>query len=157
MGPSARPHGVPGHEYVTVAIKVKRGKSPLLPKHKFIYNVIYLFIHLFLAALGLRCSSGPFSGFREPGLLWLRCTGFSPPWLLSVLGTGSRARGLSRGSSWAPEHRLSSCGAQLLWDMWDLPRLGIKPVSPALAGGFFTTEPPGKPSETFIFNMADSS
>jgi len=23
---------------------------------------------------------------------------------------------------------------------------GIEPVSPALAGGFFTTEPPGKPS-----------
>ena len=29
--------------------------------------------------------------------------------------------------------------------MWDLPRPGIKPMSPALAGGFFTTEPPGKP------------
>ena len=28
--------------------------------------------------------------------------------------------------------------------MWDLPGPGIKPVSPALAGGFFTTEPPGK-------------
>ena len=30
----------------------------------------------------------------------------------------------------------------------DLPDLGIKPVSlmsPALAGGFFTAEPPGKP------------
>ena len=30
----------------------------------------------------------------------------------------------------------------------DLPHSGIKPassVSPALAGGFFTTEPPGKP------------
>ena len=30
---------------------------------------------------------------------------------------------------------------------WDLPDLGIKPnslASPALAGGFFTTEPPGK-------------
>ena len=27
--------------------------------------------------------------------------------------------------------------------MWDLP--GIEPMSPALAGGFFTTEPPGKP------------
>ena len=26
-----------------------------------------------------------------------------------------------------------------------LPRPGIKPASPALAGGFFTTEPPGKP------------
>ena len=28
--------------------------------------------------------------------------------------------------------------------MWDLPGPGVKPVSPALAGGFFTTEPPGK-------------
>ena len=27
----------------------------------------------------------------------------------------------------------------------DLPKPGIKPVSPALAGRFFTTEPPGKP------------
>ena len=27
----------------------------------------------------------------------------------------------------------------------DLPHLGIKPKSPALAGGFFTTEPLGKP------------
>ena len=27
----------------------------------------------------------------------------------------------------------------------DLPDLGIKPTSPALAGGFFITEPPGKP------------
>ena len=29
--------------------------------------------------------------------------------------------------------------------MWDHPESRIKPVSPALAGGFFTTEPPGKP------------
>ena len=27
----------------------------------------------------------------------------------------------------------------------DLPNLGLKPGSPALAGGFFTAEPPGKP------------
>ena len=27
----------------------------------------------------------------------------------------------------------------------DLPDPGIKPVSPALTGEFFTTEPPGKP------------
>ena len=27
----------------------------------------------------------------------------------------------------------------------DLPNPGIKPAPPALAGGFFTTEPPGKP------------
>ena len=43
--------------------------------------------------------------------------------------------------------RLSSCGsrAQLLRDMWDLPRPELEPVSPALAGRFSTTAPPGKP------------
>ena len=29
--------------------------------------------------------------------------------------------------------------------MWDLPEPGLEPVSPALAGGFLTTAPPGKP------------
>ena len=29
--------------------------------------------------------------------------------------------------------------------MWDLPGPGHEPVSPALAGGFLTTAPPGKP------------
>ena len=29
----------------------------------------------------------------------------------------------------------------------NLPNPGIKPASPAMAGGLFTTEPPGKPSE----------
>ena len=33
--------------------------------------------------------------------------------------------------------------------MWDLPGPGLKPVSPALAGGFLTTAPPGK-SEVLI-------
>ena len=43
--------------------------------------------------------------------------------------------------------RLSSCGsrAQLLRGMWDLPRPGLEPESPALAGRFSTTVPPGKP------------
>ena len=35
--------------------------------------------------------------------------------------------------------------------MWDLPRPGIKPVSPALAGRFLTTVPPGKSLEQTIF------
>ena len=42
--------------------------------------------------------------------------------------------------------------AQELWHMglvvphtWDLPRPGMKPVSPALAGGLFTIELPRKP------------
>ena len=43
--------------------------------------------------------------------------------------------------------RLSSCGtrAQPLRGMWDPPRPGLEPVSPALAGRFSTTAPPGKP------------
>ena len=55
--------------------------------------------------------------------------------------------------------RLSSCGsrAQLLRDMWDLPRPGLEPASPALAGRFSTTAPPGKPqltlSERFSTNL----
>ena len=42
---------------------------------------------------------------------------------------------------------LGNCDAlaQLLHGMWNLPRPGLKPVSPALAGRFFTTEPPRKP------------
>ena len=54
-------------------------------------------------------------------------------------------------------HRLGSCGAwaQLFHGMWDLPRSGIEPMSPALAGRFFTTEPPGKPLSTaFVKNTS---
>ena len=35
--------------------------------------------------------------------------------------------------------------------MWDLPGPGLQPVSPALAGGFLTTAPPGK-SPVFCFD-----
>ena len=38
----------------------------------------------------------------------------------------------------------------MLHSMWDLPRLGIRPVSVALQGGFLTTEPPGKPSSPYL-------
>ena len=64
-----------------------------------------------------------------------------------------RAQGLSSCGSQVLEHRLSGCGAQalLLHSMGLLPRSGIKPVSLALAGGFFTTEPPGKPFLFFFF------
>ena len=66
------------------------------------------------------------------------------------------ACGLSSCSSWAIEHELNSGDAQayLLCAMWDLPGSGIKPLSPALAGRFFTTGPPGKPSNRiFSFNL----
>ena len=48
--------------------------------------------------------------------------------------------------------RLSSCGsrAYLLHGMWDLPRSGLEPVSPALAGRLPTTAPPGKPYVLYL-------
>ena len=59
---------------------------------------------------------------------------------------------LTIAASLVAEHRLqtrrlSSCGsrAQSLCGMWDLPRPGLEPVSPALAGRLSTTAPPGKP------------
>ena len=37
--------------------------------------------------------------------------------------------------------------------MWDLPGPGLEPVSPALAGGFLTTAPPGKPNATIFISQ----
>ena len=88
---------------------------------------------------------------------------------MAVLGPRFCARAFSSCGKWGPlfiavhgpliiaaspvaEHRLqtrrlSNCGsrAQLLRGMWDPPRPGLEPVSPALAGRFSTTAPPGKP------------
>ena len=55
---------------------------------------------------------------------------------LLLQSTGSRALGLNSHGSLA----------QSLGGMWDLPRPGTELMSPVLAGGFFTTEPPGTPS-----------
>ena len=58
-------------------------------------------------------------------------------------------------ASLVAEHRLqtrglSSCGSRAysLRGMWDLPRPGLEPESPALPGGFSTTAPPGKPQQS---------
>ena len=66
---------------------------------------------------------------------------------LGVQALGVVARRFRSCGSWALEHRVSSCGvqAEMPRGMWDLPDPGEEPMSPALAGEFFTTEPPGKP------------
>ena len=67
-------------------------------------------------------------------------------------------RPLTITASLVKEHRLqtlrlSSRGSRalLLCGMWDLPRPGLKPMSPALAGRFSTTAPPGKPVLGILF------
>ena len=54
--------------------------------------------------------------------------------------------GFSCCRAWALGYRCRPRGAQaeLRRGMWDLPRPGIKPVSPATVGGFLATAPPGK-------------
>ena len=101
----------------------------------------------FLAALGLRCCIWAFSSCVERGYSSLWGTGSSLPWLLTLRSTGSRRAGFS------------SCAAQvwLLCGMWDLPGPGLGPVSPALAGRFSTTAPPGKPHVTILILAKFSS
>ena len=117
------------------------------------YSFIYFWPHwVFTAACGLSlaAASGGYSS--------LQCMGFSLQWLLLLQSTGHRHTGFSSCGSWALEHRLSSCGAraQLLRGTWNLPGPGIEPMSPALAGGFLTTVPPGKsPHATIQMNFED--
>ena len=72
------------------------------------------------------------------------------PLFITVRGPLTVAASLVAGHS-LQTRRLSSCGSRalLLCGMWDLPRPGLEPVSPALAGSLSTTAPPGKPP-TFI-------
>ena len=44
-------------------------------------------------------------------------------------------------------HGLSSCGSPQLGNV---PRPGVEPMSPALAGGFLSTVPPGKSTMVFL-------
>ena len=92
-----------------------------------------------MAVLGLRFCVRAFSSCGKRG-----------PLFIAVRGP------LTITASLVAEHRLqtrrvSTCGsrAQLLRGMWDLPRPGLEPLSPALAGRFSTTAPPGKPHWAF--------
>ena len=72
---------------------------------------IYLFIYLFLAALGLRCCSQAFSSCDKQGLLFVAVHGFliaMASLLRSARASVVVARGLSSCGSWALERRLSS-------------------------------------------------
>ena len=75
--------------------------------------------------------------------------------LQDALASVIAARGLSSCDLQVPEHGLNNCAAraQLFHSMWDLPGLGIEPVSSTSAGRFFTTEPPRKPYNVCSCNV----
>ena len=94
-------------------------------------------LHFFVRAFSLAVASGGHSSSRCAGLFTV-------------------------AASLVAEHRLqtrrlSNCGsrAQLLRGMWDFPRPGLEPLSPALAGRLSTTAPPGKPSTKFLIKTSD--
>ena len=121
-----------------------------------VFRVFFKKINLFVFIFGCVGSSLLCAGFlqlRRAGAT-LRCgarasccRGFSccGTWALGAQASVVVAHGLQA-------RRLSSCGAraQLLHGMWDLPGPGLEPVSPALAGRFLTTAPPGKPQGVFL-------
>ena len=81
-----------------------------------------------MAVLGVRFCARAFSSCSKRGPLFI-----AVHWPLTI------------AASLVAEHRLqtcrlSSCGsrAQLLRGVWDLPRPGLEPVSPALAGRLST-------------------
>ena len=106
-----------------------------IPEHSF-YRV-YNFMHSFLAVLGLRCCAGFLT-------LW-DCSRVVVCGLLAAAASLTAERRLQGpGSSLAGAHGLSRCGHRLQSTdslvvaqhmRWALPRSGIEPVSPALAGG----------------------
>ena len=115
-----------------------------------IYLFLILFIYLFLAVLGL-CSCIGFSLVSVIGgssltvvcgLLTEGASLVAEHWLWSTWAPAVAVCGFSSCGSRTLEHRLNICGpwAYLLCGMWDLPRPGIEPVSPELAGQFFTTD-----------------
>ena len=102
---------------------------------------IYLFIFIF-GCVGSSVRARAFSSCGKRGPLFIAARG---PLFIAVRGPLTIAAPPAAGHR-LQTRRLSSCGsrAQPLRGMWDPPRPGLEPVSPALAGRLPTTAPPGK-------------
>ena len=115
----------------------------------FFFNLfIYLFIFGCVGSLSFRVRA--FSSCGKWGPLFIAVRG---PLFIAVHGPFTIAAPPVAGHR-LQTRRLSSCGsrAQSLRGMWDLPRPGLEPVSPELAGRYSTTAPPGKPC-LFYFDI----
>ena len=136
------------------------------------FRVLYSFLYIwFLLSLKIQvlCDGGMYlKPHPSTVATWLYLNAWAivtPFWLflnnfiylfLCVLGLCCCMRAFSTCGSQVLGHSLNGCGtgAQLLCGMWNPPGSGVEPMSPALAGRFLPTAPPGK-SEThfFFFNI----
>ena len=91
----------------------------------FIYLVLWHWVFVAEQQLSLVASSGGFPLVRCEGFLF---------WWLSLIGV--------QASVVAAHGLVAPCHV-------NLPRHGIKPLSPTLAGGFSSTAPPGKSQVSF--------
>ena len=131
-------------EYITCEnicrhLPIYQGRRSNIIIYLFFKHVNFFFIYLFMAVLGLRFCARAFSSCGKRGPLFIAVR-----------------RPITIVASPVVEHRLqtrrlSSCGtrAQLLRGMWDPPRPGLEPMSPASADRFSTTAPPGKPQQYY--------
>ena len=100
-------------------------------------------MYLFLVVPGLRCSTRTSAGCHEQGYSPWWSVGFFLWWRPLLWSTRSRCVSSGACGPWAwPQSR---AWTQLLSSVWKLPGSGIEPMAPALAGGFLSTVPPGKP------------
>ena len=110
----------------------------------FYFIATLLFIYFFIfGCVGSSVRARALSSYGKWGPLFIAVQG---PLFITVYGPFTIAAPPVAGHR-LQTRRLSSCGsqAQPLRGMWDLPRPGLEPMSPALAGRFSTTAPPGKP------------
>ena len=106
----------------------------------FFFFLSICFLNLFIyGCVGLRFCARAFSSCGKRGPLFIAMRG-----PLTIVASPVVEHRLQT-------RRLSNCGSRAysLRDTWDLPRAGLEPVSPASAGRFSTTAPPGKPWVAF--------
>ena len=116
----------------------------------FKYNFIYLFYFClcWVYVAVLRLSPGVVT--RDYSVF--RCTGFSLQWLFlwSTGPRGLRLHSSQHAGSGVVVHQIAwctcyTCDTRVAWSgMWNLCKLETEPVSPGLAGRFFSTDSPGE-------------
>ena len=106
-----------------------------------------------MTVLGLHCCVGAFSSCSEQRLLFAVVHGLLTTVVSLAAECGLQARGL--GSCGSQAKSTGSIvvvhGPSCFRSMWGLSRSGVKLVYLALAGRFFTPEPPEKPSLVYFY------